>query len=136
MPSAANGLSVRLDKWLWAARFYKSRALARAQIEGGKVHYNGQRVKPSKSVELGAVVRCWQGSDQREVRVLALSEVRQSAPLAQWLYAETPASVQQRAQNSVARQLGSQFAPSPERRPAKHERRKLVQIKQAPSHDS
>ncbi len=59
-------LLVRLDKWLWAARFYKTRSLARDQIDGGKVHYNGQRSKPGKTVEVGALVRFWQGQDERQ----------------------------------------------------------------------
>ena len=90
MPNhAESALEVRLDKWLWAARFYKSRSIARDQIDGGKVHYNGQRSKPGKQVEVGALIRFWQGQDEREVRVLALSEQRKSAPLAQQLYEET-----------------------------------------------
>ena len=79
MPNhAESALEVRLDKWLWAARFYKTRSIARDQIDGGKVHYNGQRSKPGKQVEVGALIRFWQGQDEREVRVLALSEQRKS----------------------------------------------------------
>ncbi|MCS3456705.1 ribosome-associated heat shock protein Hsp15 [Aeromonas rivuli] len=122
--------SLRLDKWLWAARFYKSRSLAREQIEGGKVHYNGQRSKPGKAVELGALIRFWQGQDEREVRVLTLSEQRKSAPLAQLMYEETPESLKRRADNAEARRFNSQFAPSPERRPDKQERRQLIRVKQ------
>ncbi|EOD56907.1 ribosome-associated heat shock protein Hsp15 [Aeromonas molluscorum] len=122
--------SLRLDKWLWAARFYKSRSLAREQIEGGKVHYNGQRSKPGKAVELGALVRFWQGQDEREVRVLTLSEQRKSAPLAQLMYEETAESLKRRAENAEARRFNSQFAPSPERRPDKQERRQLIRVKQ------
>lgn len=122
--------SLRLDKWLWAARFYKSRSLARGQIEGGKVHYNGQRSKPGKAVELGALVRFWQGQDEREVRVLTLSEQRKSAPLARLMYEETAESLKRRAENAEARRFNSQFAPSPERRPDKQERRQLIRVKQ------
>lgn len=94
MPNPAETTTqVRLDKWLWAARFYKTRSLARDQIEGGKVHYNGQRSKPGKAVEAGALIRVWQGQDEREVRVLQVSEQRKSAPLAQLLYEETEASL-------------------------------------------
>ena len=57
---------VRLDKWLWAARFYKTRSIAKAMIEGGKVHYNGQRAKVSKTVEVGAMIKLRQGSDEKE----------------------------------------------------------------------
>ena len=117
-----SALEVRLDKWLWAARFYKTRSLARDQIDGGKVHYNGQRSKPGKQVEVGALIRFWQGQDEREVRVLAISDQRKSAPLAQQLYEETAESLKKRAENSEARRFNSQFAPSPERRPDKQER--------------
>ncbi|MGL5129359.1 MAG: ribosome-associated heat shock protein Hsp15 [Aeromonas popoffii] len=131
MPNPAETTTqVRLDKWLWAARFYKTRSLARDQIEGGKVHYNGQRSKPGKAVEAGALIRVWQGQDEREVRVLQVSEQRKSAPLAQLLYEETAASLKKRAENSEARRFNSQFAPSPERRPDKQERRKLIKVKQ------
>ncbi|MDP5293324.1 ribosome-associated heat shock protein Hsp15 [Oceanimonas sp. CHS3-5] len=122
--------SVRLDKWLWAARFYKTRSLARDMIDGGKVHYNGQRTKPGKPVETGALVRLWQGHDEREVVVLALSDKRGKAEMAQQLYRETPDSIERRERNAQARKLNSQFAPSPERRPDKKERRTLLRIKQ------
>ena len=72
-------IEVRLDKWLWVARFYKSRAIAGAMIEGGKVHYNGQRSKPGKQVEVGALVRLWQGDDEKEVQVLQLAPQRRGA---------------------------------------------------------
>lgn len=123
--------SLRLDKWLWAARFYKSRSLARDQIDGGKVHYNGQRSKPGKAVEVGALIRFWQGQDEREVRVLALCEQRRSAPLAQLMYEETAESLKRRAENAEARRFNSLFAPSPERRPDKQERRQLIRVKQS-----
>lgn len=122
--------SVRLDKWLWAARFYKARSTAREMIEGGKVHYNGQRSKPSKVVEVGALIRFWQGHDEREVEVLAITALRRGAPEAQLLYRETEASLKRKAANAEARRLGSQFAPSPERRPDKQERRLLIRAKQ------
>ncbi|AEX99968.1 Heat shock protein 15 [Oceanimonas sp. GK1] len=122
--------SVRLDKWLWAARFYKTRSLAREMIDGGKVHYNGQRTKPGKVVETGALVRLWQGHDEREVVVQALSDKRGKAEAAQQLYQETQDSIERRERNAQARKLNSQFAPSPERRPDKKERRTLLRIKQ------
>ncbi|MEW7867562.1 ribosome-associated heat shock protein Hsp15 [Aeromonas diversa] len=122
--------AVRLDKWLWAARFYKARSMAREMVEGGKVHYNGQRSKPGKVVEVGALIRFWQGHDEREVEVLAITAQRRGAPEAQLLYRETEASVKRRHDNAEARKLGSQFAPSPERRPDKQERRLLIRAKQ------
>ncbi|MDO2948659.1 ribosome-associated heat shock protein Hsp15 [Aeromonas simiae] len=125
-----NGDAVRLDKWLWAARFYKARSMAREMIEGGKVHYNGQRCKPGKLVEVGALIRFWQGHDEREVELLVISGQRRGAPEAQQLYRETEASLKRKAENAEARKLGSQFAPSPERRPDKQERRLLIRAKQ------
>ncbi|OYD24376.1 ribosome-associated heat shock protein Hsp15 [Oceanimonas baumannii] len=122
--------TVRLDKWLWAARFYKTRSLARDMIDGGKVHYNGQRTKPGKPVETGAIIKLRQGHDEREVVVLTLSDKRGKAEVAQQLYRETPDSIEQRERNAQARKLNSQFAPSPERRPDKKERRTLLKIKQ------
>lgn len=122
--------SIRLDKWLWAARFYKTRSLARTMIDGGKVHYNGQRSKPSKLVEAGAHIRLRQGNDEKEVVVLTLSEHRGKAEQAQTLYQETPDSIKKREQNTEARKLNSQFAPSPQRKPDKKERRSLLKIKQ------
>ncbi|MFP2769001.1 ribosome-associated heat shock protein Hsp15 [Oceanisphaera sp. KMM 10153] len=122
--------SIRLDKWLWAARFYKTRSLARTMIDGGKVHYNGQRSKPSKLVEVGALIRLRQGNDEKEVVVLELSEHRGKAEQAQRLFRETEDSIKKRDQNAEARKFNSQFAPSPERRPDKKERRTLLKIKQ------
>ncbi|MGL4205253.1 MAG: ribosome-associated heat shock protein Hsp15 [Aeromonadaceae bacterium] len=122
--------SVRLDKWLWAARFYKSRALARAMIEGGKVHYNGQRSKPGKVVEVGARVKLWQGDEEKEVAVLQLTAQRRGASEAQQLYRETEESTAKRAKNAEARRLNALYAPHPETRPDKKQRRDLLRLKQ------
>ena len=89
----AENNEVRLDKWLWAARFYKTRSIAKAMIEGGKVHYNGQRAKVSKTVEVGAMIKLRQGNDEKEIEVIALSDQRRGAPEAQLLYQETALSV-------------------------------------------
>src|SRR5574344_1707319 len=123
------GAEVRLDKWLWAARFYKSRAMARAMIEGGKVHYNGQRSKPGKQVEVGALVRLWQGDDEKEVQVLQLAQQRRGASEAQLLYRETEQSERKRQQTPEARRLNSLYAPHPESRPDKKQRRDLMRLK-------
>ena len=80
--------NVRLDKWLWAARFFKSRSLAKQAIEGGKVHYDGARVKVSKEVLVGAELRIRQGWDEKLIEVIALSAQRRSACEAQLLYQE------------------------------------------------
>lgn len=94
--------AVRLDKWLWAARFYKTRALAREMIDGGKVHYNGQRGKPSKIVELNAELKLRQGNEERTVIVLALSSQRRGAGEAQQMYQETEASIANRENGAGA----------------------------------
>ncbi|XKM13195.1 ribosome-associated heat shock protein Hsp15 [Orbaceae bacterium ac157xtp] len=121
--------AIRLDKWLWAARIYKTRSLAREMIEGGKVHYNGQRTKPSKIVEVGAELKLRQGSDEKVITVLRLSEQRRTANEAQSLYQETNASIIQREKLAQARKLGALTMPHPDRRPDKKERRNLIKFK-------
>src|SRR5699024_7122172 len=121
--------SYRLDKWLWAARFYKTRTLAREMVDGGKVHYNGQRTKPSKEEEIGAMIKLRQGNDEKEVKVLALSKQRKAAPLAQQLYQETEESIKKREQLAWARKANALSMPNPERRPNKKERRDLLKFK-------
>ncbi|MBP7980344.1 MAG: ribosome-associated heat shock protein Hsp15 [Tolumonas sp.] len=130
MPEATDNSAIRLDKWLWAARFYKTRALARSMIEGGKVHYNGQRSKPGKLVEVGAMLRIRQGHDEKEVRVLALSVQRLSAAQAQLLYAETDESIVKREKNAEAHRLNALYAPHPDTKPDKKQRRDLMRFKQ------
>lgn len=120
---------VRLDKWLWAARFYKTRSLAKAMIEGGKVHYNGQRAKVSKIVEVGARLKLRQGSDEKEVEVVALSDQRRGAPEAQLLYRETEESVKKCEEMAWARKNNALSMPHPDRRPNKKERRDLLKFK-------
>ncbi len=120
---------IRLDKWLWAARFYKTRSLAREMIDGGKVHYNGQRSKPSKIVEIGAMLKLRQGNDEKEVQILALSDKRGNATQAQSLYQETEISIEKRQQTALARQANALSMPNPERRPNKKERRDLIKFK-------
>ena len=87
---------VRLDKWLWAARFYKTRSLARQMIDGGKVDYNGVKAKPSRTVEVGAIVKVLQGNVRKEVEILKISDVRGPATVAATLYKETEDSVKNR----------------------------------------
>lgn len=121
--------SVRLDKWLWAARFYKTRALARQMVQSGKVHYDGQRSKPSKIVQVGAVITLRQGFDTKEVEVLELSEQRRGASEAQLLYQETQESVEKHEQNAEARKLNALYNPHPDGRPDKKQRRQLIRMK-------
>lgn len=120
---------VRLDKWLWAARFYKTRAIARDMIQGGKVHYNGQRAKPSKIVELGAEVKLHQGYDEKVVHIVQISDQRKGAVIAQSLYEETKESVEKREKACLARKNNTFFAPSPLHKPDKKQRRELIKLK-------
>ena len=120
---------VRLDKWLWAARFYKTRAIAREMIEGGKVHYNGQRSKPSKVVELNALLTLRQGNDERTVVVKGITEQRRPATEAVTLEEETAESIEKREKGSLARKLNARTMPHPDRRPDKKERRDLMRFK-------
>ena len=121
--------AVRLDKWLWAARFYKTRTLAKEMIDGGKVHYNGQRSKPNKIVEVGATLKVRQGSDEKEIVVLALSAQRRGTPEAQQLYRETEQSLANREKLAMARKMNALSMPHPDRRPDKKERRDLLKFK-------
>lgn len=122
--------SVRLDKWLWAARFFKTRALAKKAVEGGKVHYNGGRAKTSKAVEVGALIRVPQGWDTLEVEVVDLSEQRRGAPEARALYRETPESVQRREREAEARRLTNQAMQHPLKRPDKKQRREIKRFQE------
>jgi ribosome-associated heat shock protein Hsp15 len=121
--------AIRLDKWLWAARFYKTRAIARDMVDGGKVHYNGQRGKPSKAVEIGAEIKLRQGNDDRTVIVTALTAQRRGAADAQQLYEETAASIENREKVALARKMNALTMPHPDRRPDKKERRTLLKFK-------
>lgn len=120
---------IRLDKWLWAARFYKTRSLAREMVEGGKVHYNGQRTKPSKLVEVGAILTLRQGSDQKTIKILAINGQRRSAQEAQLLYQETQESIDKREKIAEVRKLNALTMPHPDRKPDKKERRNLIKFK-------
>ncbi|MBT0587850.1 ribosome-associated heat shock protein Hsp15 [Alteromonas oceanisediminis] len=126
--------AIRLDKWLWAARFFKTRALAREAVQAGKVQYNGQRSKPGKTVELGARVCVPSGYDVRDIEVIELFDKRRAAPLAQQMYRETPASMLKRQQNAEARKANAFHNPHPDHRPDKKQRRQLIRMKQ-PRHN-
>lgn len=114
---------VRIDKWLWAARFFRTRSLAKEAIEGGKVHCEGVRVKVSKEVKPGMVFTIRQGFDEKAVEVKALSEVRGPASVAQTLYEETADSIARREQLAANRQ--AQNLAHPDHRPNKKERRQI-----------
>ncbi|MEO1080019.1 MAG: S4 domain-containing protein [Pseudomonadota bacterium] len=116
---------LRVDKWLWAARFFKTRSLAKAAIEGGKVQIGGQRVKVSREICVGDRLRIRQGWDERDVIVQALSDQRRGAPEAQLLYEETRESVERRAQSAQARKLAGGMVERPAGRPDKRARRQI-----------
>jgi ribosome-associated heat shock protein Hsp15 len=121
--------NVRIDKWLWAARFCKTRAIARELVQSGKVHYNKQRSKSSKLVELGAIIQIPAGFDQKTVIVKEVIGQRRSAQLAQLLYEETAESIALREKNAVARKLSIFHSPRPDGRPDKKQRRQIIQFK-------
>ena len=115
--------SMRIDKWLWAARFFKTRSIAKAAIEGGKVHCGGERVKVSKEVKTGMELVIRQGFDEKTVVIDALSALRGGAPQAQQLYHETEQSIAKREFYSSQRKLGN--LARPEQRPTKRDRRQI-----------
>jgi ribosome-associated heat shock protein Hsp15 len=115
--------SVRIDQWLWAARFFKTRSLAKQAIETGRVEVDGQRVKASRAVRPGDTLRVLRGDERFDVEVLGLSTVRGSAPVAQALYAETEASKLLREQARVERAAARDGYRAPEQRPDKRARR-------------
>ena len=125
----ADFVKLRLDKWLWAARFYKTRSLAKQAIEGGKVQCDGTRAKPSKEIEVGVEVRLRQGLDERTVVVSALSEQRRGAPEAQLLYTETAESIKQRETLSEQRKSQPHLMTN-NTKPNKRDRRLIHRFKQ------
>lgn len=116
---------LRIDKWLWAARFFKTRSLAKAAIEGGKVQLEGQRIKVSREISVGETLRIRQGWDERDIVVGALSDQRRGAPEAQALYQETDASILRREQSLQARKLAGGMTERPKGRPDKRARKQI-----------
>ena len=116
---------VRIDKWLWAARFFKTRALAKAAIEGGKVHMAGQRVKASKELNVGIELTIRQGWDEKQIRVDGLSDKRRGAPEAAALYTETEKSIIERERRAAERKAASSNHYPPDLRPNKKQRRQI-----------
>ena len=116
---------VRIDKWLWAARFFKTRALSADAVNGGKVHLNGQRIKASRAVKINDVYEIQHGFDRITVVVDSLSERRGPASVAQTLYTETGDSVSRREKEAEQRKMARLQRPTLDHRPTKKERRKL-----------
>ena len=119
---------VRIDKWLWAARFFKTRSLAADAVDTGRVRLDGQRIKPAKVVKEGELYDIDNGSDRWEVVVLGISDKRGPAPVARQLYEETPASLERRTLNAEARRLFPEPGLSIKGRPTKRDRRLIDKI--------
>ena len=122
--------SVRIDKWLWAARFFKTRAQASEAVSGGKVHLNNQRVKPGRCLHIGDQLQIQRGGFQWNVEVLGLSERRGPAKDAQKLYAESEDSIQKRAELREQHKLAALATPRTTGRPNKQQRRHIIRFKQ------
>lgn len=122
--------SVRLDKWLWAARFFKTRALASAAVAGGKVQVHGVRVKPAHALQMGDTLAITRAGDRWEVTVQGLAVKRGPAAAAQQLYAESAASRELRARHAELRKLAAFASPAPAKRPDKKSRRLIHRFKQ------
>lgn len=121
---------VRIDKWLWAARFYKTRGLAQTAIEKGQVLVGGERVKVARLLRQGERLSITIGDSERQVEVLGLSDVRRSAPIAQALYRETPESVARREEQARLRKLYREPAREIFGRPTKRDRRELQRVRE------
>ena len=120
---------VRLDKWLWAARFYKTRNIAKQAIEGGKVYCDGSRVKPSKEIELYTKIKLRQGHDEKTIEVIKLIDQRKSASEAQALYCETPESIAIREKLAAERKAQPNYNDQ-NGKPNKRDRRLIHRFKQ------
>ena len=125
---------VRIDRWLWAARFFKTRSLAKAAVEGGKVHVDGQRSKPAKAVRVGQTVEVRKGIVLMTVIVKELAEQRGSAQIAQALYEETPESIEKREIMSSRRKMERAGLQVPSTKPSKKDRRDLRKLKDSSEH--
>src|SRR5205823_9683757 len=121
--------SVRIDKWLWAARFFKTRTLAARACGLGRVQANGQPAKAAREVRVADMLRLTSDAGEFEVEVLQLSEVRGPAPVAQALYRETEASKEQRMKVAAERKAMKQFETLPAGRPSKRDRRRIIQFR-------
>ena len=122
-------VSMRIDKWLWAARFFKTRAMAAKACDLGRVRLHGTEAKPAREVRAGDMLHVKTEGGEYEVEVLGLSEMRGPAAVAQALYRETDASKETRARAAEERRTMQQYAPLPEGRPSKRDRRRIIQFR-------
>ncbi|MCB1667564.1 MAG: S4 domain-containing protein [Porticoccaceae bacterium] len=121
---------IRLDKWLWAARFFKTRALAKEAITGGKIHIDGQRAKPAKEISVNSELKITRGQEERTVVVTALSAQRRSANEAALLYRETEQSRRTREEQAATRRAARDSFQPPRQKPDKKQRRHIHRFKQ------
>jgi ribosome-associated heat shock protein Hsp15 len=121
--------SVRVDKWLWAARFFKTRAQAARACDLGRIESNGQPAKPAREVKIGDMLRVTNDSGDFQVKVLLIGEVRGPASVGQTLYRETEESKESRLKAAAERKAMRQFEPFPTGRPSKRDRRKIIQFR-------
>jgi ribosome-associated heat shock protein Hsp15 len=121
--------SVRIDKWLWAARFFKTRSLAARACELGRIQSNGQPAKPAREVRIGDMLQVTNDGGDFHVEVLGLSDVRGPASVAQTLYRETEASRELRLKVAAERRAMKQFEQLPAGRPDKRDRRRIIQFR-------
>lgn len=128
MSPAGDSDKVRLDKWLWAARFFKTRALATEAINGGHIHLNGHRPKPSRTIVPGDELTIRRGQDEYRITVRELSEKRGPAKVAQQLYEESEQSRAEREGRAEQRRLQAAAEPRPARRPDKKGRRQIIRF--------
>jgi len=129
MSQAGGGAELRVDKWLWCARFFKSRSLAAEAVAGGKVHVNHQRVKPSRTVRTGDLLEITVGQDVHTVEVRSIPVRRGPASEARLCYEETPESLARRERIREQRRLAAMAAPQTQGRPDKHTRRELLKFR-------
>jgi ribosome-associated heat shock protein Hsp15 len=122
-------MAVRMDKWLWAARFFKTRSLAARACDLGRIRFSNQPVKAAREVRIGELFEISTAGGEFQVEVLLLSEVRGPAPVAQTLYRETDASRAARLKLAEERRAGITFSPAPPARPSKRDRRKIIRFR-------
>lgn len=129
--SAETKKSVRIDKWLWAARFFKTRALASKACDLGRIRSNDIEAKPARDVHVGDMLRIKNEGGDFHIEVLGVSDIRGSAAVAQTLYRETGESKERRQREAAERKAMQEYAPLPERRPTKRDRRRIIQFRRS-----
>ena len=128
-PDKQHRASVRIDKWLWAARFFKTRALAAKACDLGRIRSHEIEAKPAREVHAGDMLRIRNERGEFHIEVLAVTEIRGPASIAQTLYRETEESKERRQREAAERKAMQEFAPLPEHRPSKRDRRRIIQFR-------